>query len=348
VLPATSSSTTSETFGQRFSAWSYGLQAIVHRPLFGFGPDQFRAATLPHYTTAFAANNGQSYFLDGHNIFVEYLVTIGIVGLAALVAWLVLAVSGRRGALLVFALVLLASELVEPLTVVIAPLAFLALGAAPVLREATSGGDRAVEQVPRWASVAGLALGGVALVAGATFTVGDVAYQRAIGLGNSRQYTAGAADAHTASTLLPLWPDPAETLSQLDAVNAAETAPGTGLRVPVAAHWAQVAVDRDPTNPANLLWLATMLSIDHRYRAAKTALQEGRQADPNYVPDLDLLAAYDLRDGDRRAADAILEESLKIDPRQGIVGGILSRRCGAALPGALPDSPFSLTCQLNP
>ena len=117
--------------GQRWATWKAGAHVVAHRPLVGAGPGRFGAATLPYRTLA-AVRQGQAdaYYVDAHNIVVEYATTTGLLGLAALLAWLGLALRRASGPLLAFGAVLLVLHMAEPMSVGVTPLAFLALGAA--------------------------------------------------------------------------------------------------------------------------------------------------------------------------------------------------------------------------
>ena len=103
-------------------------------PIFGYGPDQYEAATVTHYSVAFARTTAQAFFSDAHNVFVEVAVVTGVLGLLAFLAFLFFALRDRGGPLVVFAVAILAGELAEPLFVGLTALAFLAIGAAPVRR----------------------------------------------------------------------------------------------------------------------------------------------------------------------------------------------------------------------
>ena len=164
VVSRTVGSNSNGTFGQRFEFWRLAARAIASRPLVGYGPDQFRTATSPLVPASFARSNGAGtsfVFLDAHNIVIEYATTIGLIGGALLVAWLVLTARRRRGPLLGFALVLLVVGLAEPVSLVVTPLMFLGFGAATLVATA---GDPAGEAATRGpgAPRAGVAPGAVA------------------------------------------------------------------------------------------------------------------------------------------------------------------------------------------
>ena len=130
----------------RLNVWTAGITAGLERPLLGHGPGRFLGAVSPYQSKEVAKTESKdAVFADAHNIFVEHFTTVGVVGLLMLIAFLVAATMHARAspALLGFALLLLASHLVEPQSVGLTPLMFLALGSAaaadlPVPRRVTA------------------------------------------------------------------------------------------------------------------------------------------------------------------------------------------------------------------
>ena len=120
------SSTSEETFGQRFMAWREGLRAFTHHLLIGAGPGQFRSVTSFLFPLSFVKPSPGEVFTDAHNFIVEYLTTTGILGALALLCWLAVILSKARGPLVVAAVVLIAIELAEPLDAAVFPVAFAA------------------------------------------------------------------------------------------------------------------------------------------------------------------------------------------------------------------------------
>ncbi|MDQ1417288.1 MAG: O-Antigen ligase, partial [Acidimicrobiaceae bacterium] len=131
---ATARSGTLGGWQNRPTTWLAAGTSIVDHPLLGVGPGQFRSATSAKRPVSVALSEGPDFlFTDAHNIFVEYTTTTGVLGLGALVIWLVAAIRPARGWLLVGALGVLVIHLLEPQSVVTTPLAFLALGASAPL-----------------------------------------------------------------------------------------------------------------------------------------------------------------------------------------------------------------------
>jgi len=368
VIKHFQTSTSYETFGERVDIWRAAWHAFVDRPLVGYGPNQFRAATTPDYPTTLADDfQTQVYsndlYLDAHDLVIELAVTVGIVGLALFSVWLVLSVRRRRGALVLFALVLLASELAEPLNVVITPLALLALGAAacapragPVEQgmsadaevdgaKASDGAETPIgdgagfwarwSRGPRSLNVTSLVLGALAAVLGLLLVVGDVALTE--GIESPPASAAAHDDASRAEALLSAWPDSAALWGGIDAntvVNA----------LPQAVGWYQAAVNRDRTNPLYLELLgASELSTGHE-QAGRSAAERAVAVQPWNASALDLLGAVYQSEGRTAAARRLYRESLSYLPDQPLIEEFLSGQCLPALPGSFEYQPMALGC----
>jgi tetratricopeptide (TPR) repeat protein len=85
----------------RLRAWASAGHAIGDHPLLGSGPGRFRAATSAYRDLALVhAEGADRRFIDAHNLAVEYATTTGLLGVAALAAWLFAACRRARGPLL--------------------------------------------------------------------------------------------------------------------------------------------------------------------------------------------------------------------------------------------------------
>lgn len=253
-----SEGTSSTTFGLRFDIWRVALEVLPHRFLIGYGPGQTLGATTPHIGADFAEKLGPGrLFTDAHDLIIEVLVTTGVLGLLAFLAWIGGALALARGPLVLMALGIFAVELVEPLNLGVTPLAFLALGAAtavPLMRpsDGDAAGEVAVSTAPPPTSVVTrlaltvLVLGSVAL--GGTMVVADVDSAHAPPSG----YV--LSDAEHANDLAPYW---AQTALALGTMYRYLSAVEHGLPIRLrdtrtAAHWVNVAVSRDPADPSLL------------------------------------------------------------------------------------------------
>jgi O-antigen ligase len=164
------SAATSSDLSTRLDIWQLGGEAFLDGPLVGAGPARFRAVASPRWTLDLAQAHGPDVLLlDAHNVVVEHLVTVGLLGTLLGAAWIVLALRRVRGPLLGFAAALAVSWLVQPQGIDTTPLLLLALGAAWLPVRAEERGP--VQESPGWRSALALALlpglvAGVWLVAG--------------------------------------------------------------------------------------------------------------------------------------------------------------------------------------
>ena len=321
------SSTTSETFGQRFGSWLAGFHAFAAHPLLGYGPDQYEPATVSHYSVSFARTTGQGFFFDAHNIIVEVTVTTGILGLIAFIAFAFFALRNRSGPLVTFAIAILVGELVEPLFVGLTALAFLALGAASGRRRVGTGSDPSVANdrpgeavpaktppaaYPRWAVITAFTLAAIGLVAGLLLIVGDVAQQRAAANIAPGKVAGGIADGKTANSLLRAWPTSANTLA-FDYFASGTSGQSEAAE---AARIETEAAQRDPSNAQYWSQLATFQFAAGDMAGARRSALRAIAVNPVYVQPMNLLAYMDALSGNRSAEHSYLERSLLYDPKQ--------------------------------
>jgi O-antigen ligase len=151
----------------RLQSWSSLPAIVADKPLLGWGPGRYGVASERHKPLSLVRQGGDRMFVDAHNLFVEYTATTGLLGLAALVSFLVLASRGASGPLAAFAVGVFALLLVQPLHPATAPLASLAVGAAVPRRQA------AVRERTRWQPALVAASSLLALAAAVSLLVGD-------------------------------------------------------------------------------------------------------------------------------------------------------------------------------
>jgi len=356
VISQTAASTTSETFGQRLSVWRVALRAIWAHPVLGSGPGQFLGTTSRYYSESFTRTVSGTYFLTAHNFIVEYATTIGLLGAGLLVAWIALAVLHRRGPLVAFALVLLATELAEPLNPVITPLAFLALGASGLSRPTTrdteaanllsvpskdphARGGRSGRNVRRAMVVTAF----VAAVPATLYLAGGASYVSATEASNSSDPASALGPASTAESLLAPWPNPA---TELSSINLALYVQGQTGRFPAAVHWARVAVSRDPTDPGLWTLLADLQLAGGRPNdAAESASQALRFGawDPETNAALGIIAASR---NQRAEAERYLERALAVSPQHYVASVLHDVRRGCRAQALTPRQPsLQFTCR---
>jgi hypothetical protein len=227
-----------------------GLAALSERPVLGYGPARFFAASAPRTSVESARyTGGDLLYGDAHNVVVEYLVTTGILGFGLGLAWVLVAARRSRGPLAGFCAVVLVTMLFEPQYVGLTPLVALAFGATgpPVSALPDSRGWR---RVGRGAAILALGSAVVGAALGVALVLGDARFRDAVD-GSSLQ----ALDA--AEPLLPAWPQMPALRGVLYA-SAADRLSSRDLgRAALRAE--QGAVDRDPADP-QWWWLRGQLA----------------------------------------------------------------------------------------
>jgi hypothetical protein len=287
----------SSTLSGRIDRWELAGPAVAARPVLGIGPGLYRRATSPHDTAAAArAYGADSLNRDAHDLFVQIVVTTGIVGLLAFGLWLALAARGARGPLAWFVLFGAASLLFQPSFVGLTPVLALALGAAA---------PRPARRFGR----AGTAVAVVFALIGAGFGVllvrGDIVLADA-----ARDHAVGRARAATRA--LPLWPEPALTRAQIE-VTAATRA---GRPVPWAAVAAAArdAARRDPSDPAAWIVLGGAEQARGHQASAARAYETARRWNPESTAALAALARMADRDGDTSRVRRLCADLHAVNP----------------------------------
>ena len=281
----------------RLAVWRVSLGAVAERPLVGFGPGRFAAATGRRYTPAAAQEH--VVLRDAHNWVIGTAVTTGLAGLGLLLVWLALAARGAEGPLAGFAVIVALSSLVQPMHVALTPMAMMALGAAGhdvVRRRPRPLAEPALGGAWGAAAVAGLAVG---IAGGAALVTGQALLQR--GVADESQ-----ADIRTARTLSPPWP---ELLLKAASV---ETTYGITKGEPHRQRTLELtrrAALLDPTDP--ILWSelgfveAQWGTVDR----AAAAFRHGLGANPWDVSSLEGSAGIARAQGD---ADTLLESCRRL------------------------------------
>lgn len=120
--------------GGRTTAWRYGLEAFVDRPLVGYGFGEFRPAVQGRFSAEFvrdfAAEEITQPWFDPHNAVITVLVAVGVVGLALFLAWLLVWGRDVRGPLVWAVVPIALSWMLQPMSLHTLPLAMLLFGAA--------------------------------------------------------------------------------------------------------------------------------------------------------------------------------------------------------------------------
>lgn len=255
------------------------LDAALERPVLGWGPGRFQAATSPRSTAAMS-EGGVSIWKDAHNWVAEYAVTTGFVGLALLGAWLVAAGRASGGPLVGFAVVVGLFMLVEPQSVGVTPLAFMALGAS-------SRGPAHPPAVGRGLRLASTALMAAGFTLAAVFLVGEAYLRRALLDTSVPTFERGAA-------LVPPWADVSRLGARIQTFGALHS-PEQRQRVLALA---RQATRRDPTDPSTWSYLAQLELVWGSDAAAGRAATRALERNPWLLEGLSSAVVVAKRTGD--------------------------------------------------
>ncbi|HET7651879.1 MAG TPA: O-antigen ligase family protein [Acidimicrobiales bacterium] len=286
----------------RLLTWEAGVRSLPEHPLVGVGPGLFRDATAPRRTVDVAhAEDPEKLFVDAHNLIVEYAVTTGVLGLAALVAWLWLAIRSGRGPLLWFSLLLLVNHLVEPQAVRTTPVLFLALGAA-----APDDALRTLASLQR-ARAAAAVSSALALVAAIVLLVGDFHLEQG-------RLDFVHSHARAALRMLPHWAEPALLEGRIYLFE--ERVHRRPEDAAAALDWLRIAAERDRGNPTTWAVLGeNLLAQGHRTEGV-AALRQSLRANPTSVRALNDLGIEASIVGDTGEAARWFRRSLDLDGNQ--------------------------------
>jgi hypothetical protein len=318
----------------RFVAWKLLVKSVPHHLVIGVGPGQTRNAFFAGETLSTLRKLGNAgYFADAHDLVLEIAVTMGALGLVAgaAVAWTLLR-KGPRGPFLWFALLLIAVELVEPLEIVVVPLAALGLGASlpavvpPSGREIAPSHVRArFDRFRRGATtVAPAGLLVAALAAAAVLILGDA--DLGVGL---RGLQLGPVT--SSSRLLPMWADTSSAVATVDEVRAEQGDMKTWTGRAIAADLASAR--RDPGDPVVWAALGAQELVIGDPRAALSAYGEAHRLWPWWTPALMGLGTATRASIGCLAAEKWFLSAIRSSPTDGAARSA-ARRCGASATGS--------------
>lgn len=277
----------------RLEVWTSAAESILERPVLGHGPGRFRAATSRDRTLTVAQlEGGDVLYVDAHNVVVEHLVTTGVLGAAALLAWLLLAARSATGPLLAFAGGLALMALVQPSSVGTTPLLALALGAAG------SGGR---VPVPAMRKVAVGVAAAIGLAGGAVLLASDHQLEQV-------RLDLDVDAAERADTLLPPWPEPATMLARAHSFATLDRRSTTDEVI----RWRTEALRRDASDPALANLLGREALADGRLRLAQASYERALSWNRYSTAAMLGLAAIAERRGDNEAAVRYLTRVLEV------------------------------------
>jgi hypothetical protein len=216
-------------FGDRYEIWADGLGGWTERPLLGWGPGRFTPAPGSRISDEWAMRFEHTW-ADAHNIVVEWLTTMGIVGLVLGIAFVIAAALHARGPMAWMAVGIAIGWTVEPASAGTLGLAALLLGAAAPI---SSDGWRLGTERGRRLGVATACFLGLGLGLGVWYMAGDA----------SIDLTPEAKESPT--SLVTWWysrdPSLSHLVSEVFAIRA-----GSGAGSEAALQWEMRTVEREP------------------------------------------------------------------------------------------------------
>ena len=270
------------------------VHAIADRPVLGWGPGRYQAATSQYRTRALESAGPDVLYADAHNSIAQYGVTTGVVGLVFLGGWVLLAFRRAAGPLLGFAALVMIVQLLQPQDVSLTPLAFLALGAAGAL--ATPPARVVPVAVHALAIAAGIVFAGVIVVGG---------YREWNAAGGSYS------DAIAVAKMLPHWPD--RTVLAGAAILSSDEGTATD-RVAAAREWSLQGIARDARDVRMYRNAALFDVLTDDPALAREHAEEGVRLSPYSPIALTNLAQVQHQQGDDASARRSLQVALEIEP----------------------------------
>jgi hypothetical protein len=300
----------------RLGHWRAALAAIGHRPFLGAGPGRFGAAVTSHVSLAAARAELGNRFVDAHNLVVEYATTTGLLGVAALLVWLVLATRRGHGPLLGAALAILAVGLVEPQSVSTTPVAFLLLGASAAPLLAVTATPRSVLPSRRVDAIVAVALAALPAVFAVRVVLGDWWL-------HETHLDLTIPEGRAALRILPPYPVAASLLATAY-VFQSQNQRDPGFES-LARHWYLVAATRDPSEPGGWEDLADRELADGLPEAARQHYVKAHQLDPWSIRALNGLGRSEVALGHPGAARSWFNQSLRAVPNQASISSELAQ-----------------------
>jgi O-antigen ligase len=278
----------------RFDAWQYAWNAFLERPVFGWGPVGFRGAVqgrfTPEFTALHAQNELSQIWWDAHNVIVGVTVSYGVIGIALVTWFTVVAARSARGPLAVFAAVVATTWLLEPAGLATFPLVMVCLGIAMAARR--TGDVTAATEVPGPSVDVRRLLLLAGCVFGSLYLLTDMRLERAT---TRRDPDAVAAAARWA---------PWDPVAANTAAAAYANFDGSEPALRTALEWMEKARDRQPDFPFYSNKIAQLRMILGDDEGARVALDDALELQPWNVTSLQLMYVL----ADRTDDDALLTD----------------------------------------
>ena len=175
----------------RGGLWRAGISAIVERPILGWGPGRIRPAIQHHFTSDFVrlhqTNDQQYAWNDIHNIVLQMLISVGIVGVVLLTVFVVLAFRRVDFGMGLAAVAVSINWLLQPAGISSLGVAAIFLGASSAFVAAPT------ERIQRWPRVLTGSAVALGLTVGLALVAADLNLRRAVESGDPATVRSAAA-----------------------------------------------------------------------------------------------------------------------------------------------------------
>lgn len=279
------------TGGGRTQVWWYGIEAWFERPLLGHGLGRFRPAVQHRFSAEFVRDFApdeltQAWF-DPHNVIVNLLVATGIVGLVAFVGWGLLCAVRCEGPLGFALIPVCLSWMLQPVGIVVLPLAMLMLGVAMSAAHSRVEVDRRTL----------IGLGALGSLMASYLLVADIGLRRAADdLDGSRAAAAAGLFANDAVV--------ADIVGQVYRYDES-----SDDRAERRREWQRVAADAEPDRPYWWSQLGERYIEAGMFEEAREALARAHDLQPFNVRTLRTEIILALRSNDDLALERLLVDS---------------------------------------
>gem|GEM_PF-5561448 len=174
----------------RSGVWRAGISAVAERPILGWGPGRVRPAIQHHFTSEFVrlhqTDDRRYAWNDVHNIVLQMLIAVGIVGVVLLTVFVVIAFRRVNFGMGLAAVAISINWLLQPAGMSSLAVAAIFLGASTAFVGAPT---RPVARWPRVLTASAVALG---LTAGLALVVADLNLRRAVESGDKSEIRSAA------------------------------------------------------------------------------------------------------------------------------------------------------------
>lgn len=269
----------------RLDGWSASIAGWLERPIAGWGVGNHRASVQAHLGDGYRQSSPR---FDAHNIVLEWLTTVGVVGALLFAAFAVACIVGARGPMAVAAAVIALNWTLEPAGISTLPLALLLLGAAMPWPSRPSAGRRADRRV--------LAALATSVVLAGTFVAADLRLSAAIDNSDLETLERYAA---------VVWfdPTPADLVGQVWLNRFTESAGADSDALREAADWALVAADRQRQAPRWTDSAAARHMVLDDHAAARALLDRSLALQPRRAETWELTLLLAEHTDDQRLAE---------------------------------------------